>query len=427
MSSFIALANQHLRNGHAGPAEQVLREGLASDARVFEGWCILADLLTRRHAYEDALEANQRALALLPDDPRGLISRGRTLRALNRREEAVELFNRALARPPLPLPLQAHGFMELGRTLDELSRPIEAWQAITLGQQIRRRLGVAAGLNNGWLSEHLDALNEWLRVRHHTSPIPWDDPRPRPVFLVGIPRSGTTLMEQILVAAGCESTAERPALTAALADVMEANPHRGYPGSLEQWPVDLVRAIRARFFEYAGYGDSVAVLHKLPLDLLHLGLIDRVFDGAPVVLAFRDPRDTLLSGYFQNLVLNPAMFHWTEPESLARATRGLLQLARRYAQSLTGLNLRVQHYARLTEDPSTEMRALVEHAQRPWTEHVAQFHETARHRSIATPSSHAVTEPVHRRARARWQIYERQLAPVLPLLDGCLTFTVRST
>jgi len=111
------------------------------------------------------------------------------------------------------------------------------------------------------------------------------------------------------------------------------------------------------------------------------------------------------------------MLNWTDPKQLAVATRGLLQLGLRYGRELEGLHLRVQRYDRLTDDPESEMRALVDHAGLAFGDEVLTFHEAARERFIATPSSHAVTEPVHTRARARWQRYETQLAEVLPLLE----------
>lgn len=404
-----------LRNGDAAGAEQHLRDGLGQWPTWVDGWCGLADLLNRRHAYEDALAASARALPA----PAAQVSHGRTLCAVGRVDEAMTCFSRALNAPELDDALKSHALMELGTALDRARRYEDAWQAITLGQQLRRRLALSAGLSPHWLSDHLVAMHTWLERRQDPPEAhPWDDPRPLPVFLVGVPRSGTTLMEQILIAAGCDSTAERPALSRAVAGLLK-RPGTVYPAGLDDWGEAEVRAIRDAFFALAAAQPGKRVLHKMPIDLLHLGLVDRVFAGAPVIQALRDPRDTVLSGFFQNMELSPAMLNWTDPKQLAVATHGLLTLGRRWAQ-LPTLNLRVQRYDRLTDDPEPEMRSLVEHAGLPFTESVVRFHEQAKSRSIATPSSHEVVKPVHRAARARWRRYERWLEPVLPILAPSL-------
>ncbi|MEM6929314.1 MAG: sulfotransferase, partial [Myxococcota bacterium] len=363
--TFLAHAQDRLRNGDSAGAEQILRDGLVAAPDSVHGWCILADALARRHAYEESLVATAQALAVSPGDPLALISRARTLRALGQRDAALDAFARALGGPDLPPPVRAHGLMEMGRTLDEGGRHEEAWEAVTLGQRIRRSMAAASGLRPHWLSSHLDAMHRWLDVRTPPEPVAYDDPRPLPIFLVGVPRSGTTLTEQILIAAGVQSTEERPALSMAIADVVQANPTLAYPGDLHAWPLSVVAQVRERFFERAGFADDVRVLHKLPLDLVHVGAIHRCFAGAPVVQALRDPRDTLVSGFFQNFLLNPAMLNWTDPRQLALATRGLLELGRRWARDLEGLVLRVQRYDRLTDDPEPEMRALVAHVGLP--------------------------------------------------------------
>ncbi|MEO0602426.1 MAG: sulfotransferase, partial [Myxococcota bacterium] len=345
--TFLAQAQDRLRNGDPAGAEQVLRDGLAATPDSVHGWCILADALARRHAYEESLVATAQALAVSPDDPLALISRARTLRALGQRDAALDAFAKALGFTGLPAPVRAHGLMEMGRTLDEVGRDEEAWDAITLGQQIRRAMAASSGLRAHWLSTHLDAMHRWLDVRTPTEPVPWDDCRPPPIFLVGVPRSGTTLTEQILIAAGAESTEERPALSLAIADAVQANPDLAYPGDLHTWPEPVIELVRKRFFERAGFADDVRVLHKLPLDLVHVGAIHRCFAGAPVVQALRDPRDTLVSGFFQNFLLNPAMLNWTDPRQLALATKGLVDLGRRWGRDLEGLPLRVQRYDRL--------------------------------------------------------------------------------
>ncbi len=394
--TFLERARDRLRHGDSDSAEQLLRAGLEASPESVVGWCSLADALTRRRAYEEALDASSRALALAPGDPRALISRARTLRAFGDGDAAVEALALAVRRPGLPPALRAHGLMELGQALDQIGKVDEAWTTIGLGQQIRRALAVAQGLRSHWLAAHLGAMRHWLDGRRPSPQHPWDDPRPRPIFLVGVPRSGATLVQRILVAAGAQSTSERPVLAQAIADAVESQPGVVYPGELDRWSPTMVQDVRDRFFERAGFDEGVRVLHKLPLDLVHVGAIHRCFAGAPVIQVLRDPRDTLLSGYFQNFLLNPAMVEWTDPRRLAEATRGLLELGDRWGSELDGLTLRVQRYERLVDDPDTEIAALVEHA---------------------GLQGGTVTEPVHRRARGRWRRYERQLGPVLPLLE----------
>ncbi len=416
-SSFdwVKRASRLLAAGDAAASERALRDGLAHDPQHLGGWSTLANTLTLRHAYDEALAAADRALAIDARAAAAHVCRARALRGVGRLAEAVAHFRRACGDVAAPQAHHAHALMGLGEALDAAGDYDEAWAAIDRGQAIRRALPGTRRLDATWLPRQIEAYTRWVAQRRGAPPIPWTESAPVPAFLVGVPRSGTTLMEQILVAAGLTSTEERPVLTSALVDVLRRFPGIVYPGGLDTLPAEVVRALRRQFLARAPAGGRV--LHKLPLDLLQLGLVERVFPGARVVLAVRDPRDTVASGYFQNLVLNPAMVHWTDLTRLTRATVDLLALGRASTARLDGLAIRVQRYEALTEDPTGEGRALVAHVGAAWTEQVASFHETAKGRAIRTPSTHAVTEPVHRRARARWRRYADPLEPWLPELE----------
>lgn len=268
-----------------------------------------------------------------------------------------------------------------------------------------------------------DAISQWCEL-----------PEPRawgtypPVFLVGFPRSGTTLLDQILDAhPDVHVLEERPVLLA-LSDRLYELP-QGYPTSLANLNASLrdeLRALYQSLLREAGApdidnGTSKLVIDKLPLNLIHVGLIHRVFPEAKLIFALRHPCDVLLSCFMQDFVLNDAMANFLSLSDAARLYDAVLSLWNLYCSRFP-LTVHELRYEDLIENFDTEIERLLDYLGLPWKDEVRGFAAHARARPlIRTPSYEQVTGALHDRSIGRWQRYRNWLEPHIPNLASHLS------
>ena len=240
-----------------------------------------------------------------------------------------------------------------------------------------------------------------------------------PVFIVGFPRSGTTLLEQVLDAhPQLVSMDEQPFMSKALETVMGSGIR--YPSELGKLTAHALGDVRARYWDLARSKAALLpgqrLVDKFPMNMTLLPLIRRVFPNARMVLAIRHPCDTLLSCFLQN---------FRAPE-LALLCRDLTTLASAYSRIfgywyaqwplLQPFSYELR-YEQLTADFEAEVRKLAAFLQLPWNEAMLAPAEHARAKGfISTPSYTQVVEPVHSKSVGRWKHYERHFSEVLPIL-----------
>ncbi|SMF09001.1 Tfp pilus assembly protein PilF [Tistlia consotensis] len=260
------------------------------------------------------------------------------------------------------------------------------------------------------LERWLDAVGrpDWL-----DAPLP-ERPEGAPVFLVGFPRSGTTLLDQFLSGHPAVTVLEEKALLAG------ARPE-DYPESLARLDRAALEALRGRYWQ-AVRDEGVEpapgrlIVDKLPLNLVEVPLIQRLFPSARFILALRHPCDCVLSCFMQQFRLNTAMANFLTLEGSAGLYDRAFGLWRRYEEVFPMAVHRLR-YEDLIADPEATARPLIEFLGLAWHPALLDHVKTARGRRIDTPSYRQVTEPLHGRAKGRWRRYETQMAPVLPVLQ----------
>lgn len=238
--------------------------------------------------------------------------------------------------------------------------------------------------------------------------------RPSPVFLLGFPRSGTTLLDTMLMTApGTLVLEEEPF-------VVEAERDLGGMEALPGLDAETLAGARASYFEkVAGRGElgpDTLVIDKHPLHLNNVPAIRRLFPDAKFILALRHPCDVLLSCFITNFRTNHAMSNFLELETAAQ----LYDLSFSYwtrARELFDLPVRTVVYERLVTDQSRELAPLFDWLGLPWQGEGFDHRETARARGVVRTASYAqVTEPIYTRAAGRWHRYEKHLQPVFDRL-----------
>jgi hypothetical protein len=244
-----------------------------------------------------------------------------------------------------------------------------------------------------------------------------------PVFIVGFPRSGTTLLEQTLDAHPLlRSMDEQPFLKRALDDAVACG--ITYPSQLGKLTAEQRDSIRGRYWERVGrkvvLQPGERLVDKNPLNLMRLPLIRRIFPHSPLIVTVRQPRDTLLSCYFQHFRAPDLVLMCRDLATLAGNYRAAFDFWYSQAALLRPRSHELR-YEQLTADFPTEVRKLAEFLQLPWDEALLA---PAAHASgkgfISTPSYSQVVQPVSSKAVGRWKNYERHFESSLPTLRPLL-------
>jgi hypothetical protein len=265
--------------------------------------------------------------------------------------------------------------------------------------------------------EHVQANRAFLKADWLLS---WTSPPPKaerrtPVFLVGFPRSGTTLLDTMLMAApGTLVLEEEPFID-------EIEQALGGVAALADLSATQIADARDRYFarvgELAPLGADTLVIDKHPLHLNKVPVIRRLFPDARFILALRHPCDVLLSCYFTNFRTNPGMSNFL---ALDTATE-LYDLTFRHwteACALFDLPVHTVVYERLVAQTERELRPVFDHLQLPWPGADFDHREVARARGVVRTASYAqVTEPIYTRSAGRWRRYQQQLSPVIAQLQ----------
>jgi hypothetical protein len=238
--------------------------------------------------------------------------------------------------------------------------------------------------------------------------------RKTPAFLVGFPRSGTTLLDTFLMGHRDTAVLEEVHLLGA------AEKQIGKVADLPRASLTaLERARKAYFTEldlHVARGFDGLVVDKLPLNLLGGPFIQALFPSAPIIFAQRHPCDAVLSAFMQSFVMNDAMASFLTIEDAADLYDSLMSGWTAMREGLA-LNVHTVRYERLVEDPEAELRPLVDFLGLPWDQQMLAHTDTAKKRgAIITPSYDQVTEPLSTRSVGRWKRYRKQLEPVLPVL-----------
>jgi tetratricopeptide (TPR) repeat protein len=236
-----------------------------------------------------------------------------------------------------------------------------------------------------------------------------------PVFVVGMPRSGTSLVEQILAshpqAHGAGELRDIGQIVSQLPERLGGNDL--YPNCLDQLDRPTTQALAEPYLARLRQlgGGALRVVDKMPFNFQYLGLIATLFPRARIVHCRRDPVDTCLSCFVQEFAR--PMPCGPDLEQIGRYYREYDRLMTHYAQVLPLPMLELQ-YEELTADQEAVSRRLVEFCGLPWDERCLRFHETDR--PVRTCSALQVREPMYRSSVGRWKRYEKHLGTLLEVL-----------
>lgn len=311
----------------------------------------------------------------------------------------------------------AHGLA--GQSLDRLGRHAEAFASFESANALQNQH--TAGRVSSPSIMSLKTVQHLTDVVDRSDASVWETSETTekaPVFFVGFPRSGTTLVEQILASHPAIATMEEKDV---LAESIAS------PSGSADWlsefisltPPELAQR-RATYWRsadrYIKGNREGLIVDKLPLNTILLAPAHRLFPTAKIIFALRDPRDVVLSCFQQTFDMNAAMFEFLTLETAARYYDAAMRLFK-VTRAKLPLTLHTIRYEDLLSDFEGETRRLLQFLEIPWNESVRNYRDTAKKRLINTPSASQVVTPLYTSARGKWRNYRAQLEPVLPLLE----------
>lgn len=407
----IALGNHQLGWLHLAEAEQTFRSTLEIDPSCGEAYLGLAVVMEHQSPGKLNQLANQAERAQIDEHRLSLV---RAFAA--RRSKAYEEGLSALESVPRDFEPATRWHLA-GQMMEALGRFDEAFAAFT-------------SMNEAQAADASNPLRRAaeLRARLHgqlgTTTTRWKDlwaagpvipERPAPVFIAGFPRSGTTLLDTMLMGHADVEVMEEPPIFRQL-DI-----EFGGFDELAKLDDGQVRQAQRRYFElarnHAELRDGSLLIDKSPLYLQRVPQICRLFPEARFILALRHPADVMLSCFTSNFRLNSSMSNFLQLDTGAEFYDLSFRMWER-ARSLFSIDVHNFVYERMIEDPEGSLRPLVEWLGLQWSPEMLDHQRIASERGVITTASYAqVTQPLYRSAVGRWQNYRKYLEPVLPTLQ----------
>jgi tetratricopeptide (TPR) repeat protein len=409
--AYAALAYVSVALGRHERASNLYQRATALEPNVSGHWFNLASSERALGRLEQAEAACDRAIALNPREYRGYLLRSE-LRAQTAAANHVEQLRSELARSGLPDTARVLLGYALGKELDDLGQYDEAFKWFALAASTRRR----------HLAYDVAADEQQLRRIAEVFPrgpgraVGGQDDSRRFVFIVGLPRSGTTLLERILTGLpGVRSNGEseyfgRALLAAAFADHSAAA--RDAPDVLTRTAAADCDAVAAGYVRLADPGNArEIVIEKLPLNYLYLGAIHRALPQARLVLVSRSTLDVCFAMYCTLFgEAYPFSYDFRELARYYAAYSGLIA----HWHDAFGESIHDVRYEELVSDPVRVGASVAQFCGLEWRDSAVKIESNTA--VCLTQSAAQVRRPIHRASTARWRHYRTQLEPLIEAL-----------
>ena len=443
------LAHTLLAAGRLQEAELATRELLQFEPENPQNWVALGTLCTRLLRQSEALAAYEQAARLNPAQIALRLSIGHVNKTLGRRAASEQAYkdclrmDRAYAEAWWSLAdLKTYVFSDteldamrellagsppgdeqrallcfaLGRALEQRQRYHEAFTHYAAGNVLRRRSSsfaigafeakserVAACFSRGFFAARAGA----------------GCPEPAPIFIVGLPRSGSTLVEQILASHSLvEGTMELPNILTQVREFDGADA-RGdaYPESVRDASAQTLARLGSRYLEETRpiRSGRPRFIDKMPNNFSHIGLIHLILPNATIIDVRRHPLDACFSTYKQHFAEGQSFSY--DLDDLGRYYRCYLALMDHWDRVLPGKVMHLQYEA-LVRDPDTLIQRLLSHCGLPFEAACLRFHETQR--PVRTASAEQVRQPLYNTGVGYWRNFEADLEPLKRGLGDCL-------
>jgi tetratricopeptide (TPR) repeat protein len=407
-------------------AIECFQKVLTATKEIPDAFLELAVLYERRHRVDEAFALIEDCLRTAPDYLEAHLFKGRLLRRLGQHAESDELFRRLAANQQADPMVRAQAWAEIAQKHDREGDYAAAMDAMLRCKQLLREREAPVLHEAERVLGHLKRLADVLTDAHFKR---WAEsaaafPRAKAAVLTSFPRSGTTLLEQLLDShSGLVSSDEREAFARDIFPAMWLTPATPAPTveALDAIAPERLQTLRHRYFDYMAaalnepIGDRVHLDKNPPLTLLLPGFL-RLFPEARLLIALRDPRDVVISCFMQYLPLNANSVCFLTLERTAQRYANDMGVWCRLRELIASPWLEV-HYEDTVHDAAKEARRALEFLGLAWEEQVLNYRDRLKEKVVGSPTYEAVSQPLYTRAIGRWKNYQEFLEPHLAILE----------
>ena len=303
----------------------------------------------------------------------------------------------------------------LGKAYDHIEEIDKAMEFFTLGNQLTAS---AYYLKSFDKKKYLDSINKrknyfvkkninsWTKLNYPTDSF-------NPIFLVGFPRSGTTLLDTILRSHPKITVIEEKPMILPMITKIENDGFK----SLQSITSSEIQKLRNDYLyelkKYVNFNkESNIIIDKLPLNIVNTGEILRIFPTAKFILSLRHPLDCVLSCFMQDFKLNNAMSNFLDLNDASNLYKNTMNLWNQYISVLKVSYVSIK-YEDLVNDLRSSVEIVLNFVDLKWDESLINYKETALDRGkISTPSYYQVIQPIYKNARYRWERYKKYLSDI---------------
>lgn len=425
-----------------GEAGEVLEQVLARDPRNPGNRNLLAATLGRIGDYDEALMIYGELVETFPDHARLWMSYGHMLKTVGQLEESITAYRRALAVEPhlgevwwslanlktvkfdesdiaaMEAALAGeitpddalHLHFALGKAYADRKAAADSFRHYDAGNALRsEELGYEPEVITQQVDRMIEVLTPEFLAQHEGV----GDTTPDPVFILGLPRAGSTLLEQILSShSQVEGTMELPDIPAmAMREAKAAgNDLRDWPDAVAEMSAERFAELGAEFLERTRVqrkSDKPFYIDKLPNNWSYAGFIHLILPNAKIIDARRHPLDCCFSNFRQHFAKGQAFSY--SLDHIGRYYADYVRAMDHYDRVLPGRIHRVIH-EQLLDNPEAEVRAMLDYMSLPFEESCMEFHRNTR--AVRTASSEQVRRPINRDGVGQWEPYRQWLGPL---------------
>jgi predicted Zn-dependent protease len=381
-------------------------------------WLSYGHALKTSGRENDSVAAYQKSIELLPSlgEAYWSLANLKTAQFSNAQVDAMQL---QLQRPDLAVEDRWHLHFSMGKALEDKREYAASFEHYALGNQLRR---AQLPYRAEEMSTHVRRVKSTYTAQFFADRMNYGAAAPDPIFIVGLPRSGSTLLEQILSShSQVEGTMELPdiaGIARSLFDAGKKSQISGYSGVLATLNADQCRELGERYILQTRIQRKTAApffIDKMPNNFAHIDLIQLALPRAKIIDARRHPLGCCFSGFKQHFARGQSFTY--SLEDIGRYYHDYVELMAFFDAVLPGRIHRVT-YESMIEDTESEVRRLLEYCGLPFEEGCLRFYENER--AVRTASSQQVRKPIFREGVDHWRHYEPWLDPLKKSLGAVL-------